>query len=207
MNRFQFPITKKSTKVEDAGGYKISYLEKHKCDCGIGALSMFHLQSVGKGKYKYDYKCIMPKNCLNNKYCVSKTESIDKKKCKLKLSNKERIMLNGKHVDKLKELKLMCGTNEVMTSFQFKMSKKTLGVMHFVPQIWYEYRCCPAKVKDVKTMKTSLSKFSDFGTNFLDRQLVQVPDTSKQAFVGFNLKVDYSKKGYQYEAKYCTITG
>jgi len=75
------------------------------------------------------------------------------------------------------------------------------------PQVHYHFRCCPAKLLNCKSYSTTITDFGDYGTIYLDRQIVKVPNIFKQAMTGFKLNVDYGKHSYTYRVSYCDLVG
>ena len=207
LNRFQhWPIKSLSTPANDWGNSATIYLDRHNINCGIGAINEFHYQRVGNLKFKYDYKCIMPKNCENNRYCVQKTIDYDKKKC-LKKTTKLNVIPSqaGRHVNYLDRHYVNCdapakGSNKGYVLTQFHLARKP-------PLIQYDYTCCPAKVSNYKTIYTTWTKFDNYGSIYLDRQVVKVPDPKNQAIVGFKLDVNYGKKTFRYTVNVVNVTG
>ncbi len=146
----------------------------------------------------YDYKCIMPKNC-ESKECFQKTTKFDKKHCFNKSTKKVNLPKESAlQTDYLRHFYVKCPPGHVMKEFHLKNK---------IQEIYYDYSCCPAVTEKCTKMETRDSHFVDFGTVYLERQYVQVPDCSTQAIQGFQLIANYAKKEYKYHVDYCTVTG
>ncbi len=198
LRRFwSWPTQKHNTPPNDEGRGATIYLDRHNVDCKTGALSGFHLQRVGGGKFKYDFTCIYPKDCKEP--CQKKIEQIDKKKCK-KISTPLNDLGNqfGKSTNYLDRHQLKCPVGFVMT--QFHLQRKP-------PKIKYDYTCCPAKVKDCSAFNSKNSDFGDYANIYLDRQNIQTPSTDTQAITGFKLNTNYGAHAYTYTVSYCAVSG
>jgi len=199
MNRFggPFPVKVLSTPVNDWGNSATIYLDRHNLDCKAGVMNWFHYKRNGNNKFNYEYGCAMPRKC--DAFCEKKIRAIDSQKCKLLTTPANKIgNQNGKSTNYLDRHHLKCPTNYALQGFQFQRKQ---------PNILFKYKCCPAKLTNCKTLDTPNSDFGDYGTIYLDRQRVSVPDPRTQAITGFQLHTDYKKHGYSYKLEYCTITG
>jgi len=198
LNRFQdWPNHALATPDNDWGNSATIYLDRHNVDCGIGALASFQLKRPNAHKIKFDYKCILPKSCIND--CQKNLEKIDGEKCK-KLSTPANILGNetGKSINYLDRHTIKCPTGYVLTHFH---------LLRVPPKIKFDYTCCPATVKDCTTKNTTETDFVDYGIVYLERQNVEVPDIKTQALTGFKLHTDYGRHSYFYEMFYCTVIG
>ena len=198
-----FPNISKSTEKSWASG-KTTYLERHHINCGIGALTGFHYQRVGKIRIKYDYQCIYPKSC--NKKCQDKIKEKDKTRCK----THQTPLNNIKSTNYLDRHRLKCPVSYVLQSFRF--ARKPRASFHLrqhasTPKGYFHYTCCPAKLTNCKSFNTKATSYGDFSTHYLDKQNVSVPDPKTQAITGFKLNTSYPKHGYTYTVDYCTVTG
>jgi hypothetical protein len=150
LNRFtskKHHVVSKSTEANNWGNSATIYLDRHKIDCGIGALSQFQYKRIGSNKFKYDYKCLLPLKC--NKKCEKKLQDFDKVKCMDMKTKPESIKTQeGKHTDELSKHKLVCPEEYVMTGF--KMTRQN-------PNIRFDYKCCPAKTSNCKSKLTKLT--------------------------------------------------
>ncbi len=199
MNRFtNYPLKIERTSFNDWGESNTIYLDRHHVNCGTGALNSFHLQRNTKGdKIKYDYTCLIPKHCTES--CHTQIKAMDEKLCQnLRTPLNTLASELGKSTNDLSKHNIRCPKDHVLTGFKFARES---------PKVFYEYRCCPAKVGKCQKMDTGLTDYGDFGHVYLDRQHVKVPEMHKQALTGFLLKTNDHKHSYFYHVEYCDITG
>jgi len=199
LNRFKWPIQATSTPANDWGNQATIYLDRHAPDCGIGAICQFHLRRPMWNSLRYDTQCIMPANCDNN--CRSKIQNLDYRYCSWHNTPKNDLgNWAGKSTNYLDRHHVRCPNNKVLVKFQLKSD---WGVR----KVWYNFKCCPAEVRNCASHRTSLQSYGNMGNIYLDRQVVKVPNCQNQAMTGFRLLSIYNRQSFQYHVDYCDVTG
>lgn len=201
MNRYKWPVRGVHSKANDWGGGRTIYLDRHRSDCDIGAISQFHYvrkKAFGKWtRFRYDTVCLMPTNCVNK--CPASIRKLDQSMCK-EMNTRPNILgvWGGLATNYLDRHYVKCPPRFVLTSF--KMVTKN-------QRIHYNYKCCPSNITNCKSYNTKLQSYGNFSTIYLDRQVVKVPNVRTMAMTGFRLLANYKKKGFYYHVDYCDLRG
>ena len=199
MKRFQWPIKNTSTPNNAWGSQQTIYLDRHAPDCGIGAISQFHLRRGTPTTIRYDTQCIMPQGC--DQKCPAAIKQIDSKECPTH-STPKNILGNwtGLSTNYLDRHHVKCPAGKVLTYFRLRSNWS-------IRKIWYTYKCCPAETGKCGTYKTPLQIYGNMGNIYLDRQRVKTPNIRTQAMTGFRLLSIYPRRSFQYLVHYCEVTG
>ncbi len=203
MNRYKWPVKIRRTRNNDWGGQRTIYLDRHAVNCGIGALSRFHLQRAKyRGRWiriRYDAWCLMPVNC--NRRCPATIVKIDRKYCKWRHTRPNILgKWMGLSTNYLDRHYLRCPVHYVITYFRLRSNWHS-------HKIYYHYRCCPAKVTGCRRYYTKYQAYGNMGNIYLDRQWVHAPNWHTQAIRGFRLLSNYHRHAFRYLVDYCTVRG
>ena len=150
LSRFQWPLRAHHTRINDWGGGRTIYLDRHRSNCGIGAVSQFHYKrQKANGKwtrFRYDTVCIMPTNCVNK--CPAALKKLDNKLCKFR-KTKPNILGSwcGLVTNYLDRHYVKCPAHHVITNFKLVTQNR---------KVFYHYRCCPAKVLSCGSYNTHM---------------------------------------------------
>jgi hypothetical protein len=201
LSRLEFPNHHTHTKANDWGGGKTIFLDRHRSNCDIGAISKFHLKrKKSRGRWnriQYDTVCLMPSHCDGK--CKAIIRDLDKRSCNFRNTRPKKLKpWWGFATHYLERHRVKCPVHYVLTNFK-------LVTKHH--RVHYNYRCCPAKVTHCKHYYTRWQKYGNLSTIFLDRQDVKVPNIRTQAMRGFRLRANYKMKTFRYLVWYCTVRG
>ncbi len=201
LGRFQWPLRGVHTRNNDWGGGRTIYLDRHRSDCGIGAVAQFHY--VRKKfqrrwtRFRYDTVCIMPIHCINK--CPASIRKLDRTMCKFLHTRPNKLgVWGGLSTNYLDRHYVKCPTRMVLTNFKFMTHGR---------RVYYHYRCCPARMISCHSYNTPLKAYGNFSTIYLDRQVVKVPNVKTMAMTGFRLLTNYHRKGFYYHVDYCVVKG
>jgi len=201
LNRFQWPVKQTFTRSNNWGGGRTIYLDRHRSNCGIGAVSQFQYkrQKVnGKWtKFRYQTVCIMPKNCINK--CPESLKKLDDKLCKYHKTKPDVLGdWGGLSTNYLDRHYVKCPGNFVLNNFKMQTENR---------KVFYHYRCCPAKVLSCSSYTTPIKSYGNLGNQVLESQVVKVPNIKTMAMTGFRLLTNESQRGFQYHVDYCVVEG
>jgi len=202
MNRFTWPLRGTNTRDNHWGGGRTIYLDRHRSDCGIGAIAQFKYErrkDSGRKltRFRYSTMCIMPTNCVNK--CPASIKRLDNTLCKWR-KTRPNILGNwgGLSTNYLDRHYVKCPANHVLTNFKLVTQNR---------KVYYHFRCCPAKVLSCGSYNTPLKPYGNLSTASLGQQIVKVKNVRTQAMTGFRLLTNYSRKGCYYHVDYCTVKG
>ena len=198
-NRFKWPTKLTRTGNNDWGNQATIYLDRHAVNCGIGAVSQFHLRRGTWNTIRYDIQCLMPINC--DRRCPQAVKRLDRRYCSY--HNTPQNVLGswvGRSTNYLDRHHVKCPRGKVLTYFVLKSNWS-------IHKVWYHYKCCPASTRNCRSYKTPLQSYGNMGNIFLDRQKVKVPNIRRQAMTGFRLLSVYNRQSFQYLVNYCDVTG
>ena len=203
MNRFQWPTRSSNTNLNEYGGGRVIYLDRHKTDCGIGAVSQFRFKRItikGQPRMRIETVCIMPNNCVGK--CPLAIKKLDNKLCKWKSTRPQTLQdWGGLATNQLDKHYVKCPPKFVITNFKLNTNAHTRH------QVSYSYRCCPATTISCSSRNIGSTPYGDLSTGNLEKQIVAVPNIRTQAINGFKLTTNSSAKTFSYHVDFCEIKG